>query len=851
MIRAWLERGIDHRWQILGVALIIAIGAAALLAQLRFDANYSALLPDDSPMVREFEAVREKLGGGTSDLILELRGPEAQRKAFARQLAGDLERDPRIAFADFELPGTSFVSTFFTERGLLLIPFSDLKELERAVKSAYRESIGRAVAIVDLEEESDPWQPVRDVQIRLADRAQKLRPRSGHGDDSARYVFVRPKVSMTELAGIRQFMSAVQAAVARLGAVHSDVEVRYAGRLAIHLAEQRATSEDLARATAIALVLVVLITAAMARRTTGPVIIAVPLVLSIEITLAASTLLVDRLNLISGFMMPALVGLGIDFGIHLYFRFLVEIAKNGQPTAAMRESIRATIGASATSALTTAGAFFALAAVDFRGFRELGLLGGLGVLVTFLTTYAVLPPLALTLTRVRTGIERSHRKTGHVMASSGVDFAPQCRPGPADGNTSVGSHGGHRRLWRRRIALLIVISAVLAGLWSLWQLPRLSFENDFDRLKGKADAIARTERIEAKFGLILAPAVIMVSDLETARRVEAIALAMARQAGEPTSGLSGAPTAIRDAVAITRLLPEDVSERLSLMTQMRDVLERVLAFGKLNQEDQQAIENLVELTRAQPWSVDDVPRPVRRRLMARDGSRFFVFVWPNNRLYRDTAMREWLGVLDSLTARARSAIQASGRAVNGSRSDQLAAAIRVLDERRLPLHVVDMVRRDLPAALALASLLVVLILIGHFRRVVSVVVVAGAIALAIVATLAVLAATAIQLNIYNAVIIPCIVGIGMDNAIHIQHAYHRGGVGSLPRVLSTTGIAVFLASLTTAVGFGATITARQGGLEAMGLTAVIGAMCAFVSSTVVLPAVLYLLERSRNGGPTT
>ncbi|MEM9489132.1 MAG: MMPL family transporter, partial [Myxococcota bacterium] len=264
----------------------------------------------------------------------------------------------------------------------------------------------------------------------------------------------------------------------------------------------------------------------------------------------------------------------------------------------------------------------------------------------------------------------------------------------------------------------------------------------------------------------------------------------------------------------------------------------VLAFAELSEDDEQSLEGLLGLARAQPWTVADLPESLRQRLVAADGSSLFVFVWPNDPLNTDYISAGWIAVLDALIARIRD----SDPAGNGGDEPE----VQVLDERRLPLAVVDLVRRDLSSAMTLAALLVILALIVHFRRWRPVVLTITAIALAMILTLAVLVVSDMHVNLYNAVLLPCIVGIGMDNAIHILHAYTRAGPGSLRRVLATTGVAVMLASLTTAIGFGATIIARQGGLRSMGLTAAVGALCAFALATIVLPAALRLLERPQS-----
>jgi hypothetical protein len=91
-------------------------------------------------------------------------------------------------------------------------------------------------------------------------------------------------------------------------------------------------------------------------------------------------------------------------------------------------------------------------------------------------------------------------------------------------------------------------------------------------------------------------------------------------------------------------------------------------------------------------------------------------------------------------------------------------------------------------------------------------------------------------------VIPSVLGLGIDNAVHLQHRYSAEGRGSVALVLATSGAAAMLATATTAIGFGAAIVARHVGIETMGMTALVGFGSVFVATTVAFPALLRLLE---------
>jgi predicted RND superfamily exporter protein len=108
---------------------------------------------------------------------------------------------------------------------------------------------------------------------------------------------------------------------------------------------------------------------------------------------------------------------------------------------------------------------------------------------------------------------------------------------------------------------------------------------------------------------------------------------------------------------------------------------------------------------------------------------------------------------------------------------------------------------------------------------------------------AVLHVTGTELNMFNLIVIPAAIGIGIDDMVHLLSRYGEEGRGSVLRVVRTTGVAVLLTSLTTAVGFGSALVARHAGLRSLGTTALIAIGFTLLSALVLLPSLLVLGER--------
>ena len=98
----------------------------------------------------------------------------------------------------------------------------------------------------------------------------------------------------------------------------------------------------------------------------------------------------------------------------------------------------------------------------------------------------------------------------------------------------------------------------------------------------------------------------------------------------------------------------------------------------------------------------------------------------------------------------------------------------------------------------------------------------------------------IPLNPANMIVLPLILGIGIDDGVHVVHDFRRQFGGY--RISRSTATAVLITTLTTNVGFGSLMLAQHEGLRSLGRVLTLGVTCCLVNSVVVLPAALKLLR---------
>lgn len=109
-------------------------------------------------------------------------------------------------------------------------------------------------------------------------------------------------------------------------------------------------------------------------------------------------------------------------------------------------------------------------------------------------------------------------------------------------------------------------------------------------------------------------------------------------------------------------------------------------------------------------------------------------------------------------------------------------------------------------------------------------------------TMGTLGALHVDLNPANLIILPLILGIGVDNGVHVMHDFRLQKLGDY-RTSPSLINALFLTSMSNMAGFASMILAPHRGLRSIGLVLTIGvASCLFISA-VLLPALLTLWSR--------
>ena len=161
--------------------------------------------------------------------------------------------------------------------------------------------------------------------------------------------------------------------------------------------------------------------------------------------------------------------------------------------------------------------------------------------------------------------------------------------------------------------------------------------------------------------------------------------------------------------------------------------------------------------------------------------------------------------------------------------------------------VMEKVSHELKLFLILAVVITAFILWMFFRTISSVVFSILVVAIGVVWSMGSIELFNYKITILTALIPPLIMVIGVPNCIflinkyHSEYARHGNRIKALARMISTVGISLFLANITTAIGFGVLVFTNSSFLTQFGAIAALNVMVTYFITLIFIPIILSFL----------
>lgn len=575
-----------------------------------------------------------------------------------------------------------------------------------------------------------------------------------------------------------------------------------------------------------------------------------PLSFGTLVTFGVVRLVLGKLNLITASFTSVLLGLG-DFGVHIQRGFSDLLKKGHDPKTAMEESMIHAGPGLVIGTLSVSVAFLTTLVTEFTAFAELGFIVSVGLLVMLAGTYLLVPPAVLLLLgkkprpspelggfRKLAGFVKRWPKTILFVALAITVFfvcwLPQTRFNgryfeflPKD----TESARGLKELERDTVA-----SPFVANL----RASSIDQARDFATKLRQLDTVASVETASDFFPELtetrMAALKKVVKSLEHDGKPADFATAKTKPADKAAflkSIASLSDTLEEVAYALREPQPESAKAADAAKEQLKKLKERVEATPeeRLTELQQQT---LALLDRAQTtarnvvergsYSVDDLPPLFQHRFVSKDRSEVALFIHPKGDVWE-------VPIAEAFTRDVASV------------SPEISGIATTLGEHP------KLIIKGFERATILAGILVLVILGISFRRPVDVFAAALPLILASVWMLGMMPILNLQFNHANMVVLPLLLGLGVEAGAHIMSSYKQscelhGGKAKLQDMLGSTGSAVFVAVLTTIFGFSVMMFAEYRAMFGLGLIMTIGMSATLALSLIVLPAVLVLFKRA-------
>jgi hopanoid biosynthesis associated RND transporter like protein HpnN len=619
--------------------------------------------------------------------------------------------------------------------------------------------------------------------------------------------------------------------IAQVEARHPETKIGLTGLPVMENDEMRVSQISMMEASLLSLLGVACLFVAGFGGLRHPVMTVGALLLAMAWSFGYITLTVGHLNILSISFGVVLIGLGIDFGVHYLARYLQLHRTTRSTDEALVQTARGVGPGIITGALTTAIAFFMAGLTEFTGVSELGVIAGGGILLCLVAALTVLPAM----------IHLSDAKRPNQVLPAPLDihgcldplFArPRLLLAVTLGGTALISVG-ISRLWYDHNLLNLQPE----GMESVELERKLLHESDQSVWFALSIAESRQELLQRKARFLELPSVQRVEEIASLfpadheqklpiiqqiyRRLETLPERPPRIPVDPPADLG---LVLARSQALAAGSPRTVRTQRQL-EQVRQALRQMPVaecYSRLSDYQQRMAGDLLSrlhtlraMANPEPPKLSDLPEGLVTRFVGH-GGRYLLKIYSKGNIWDMDAMEKFVHDVRSVDPRA------TGNPL------QTYEASREM-------------KRSYEEAAWYALAAVILVVYLDFRNLRYTLLAMAPLGLGMLQLFGLMGLLNIPLNPANMIVLPLVLGIGVDNGVHVVHDF-RTQKGRY-RISPSTASAILICSLTTMVGFGTLMIASHRGLQSLGRVLTIGVSCCLFASLVMLPAWLTWVTR--------
>lgn len=868
---------------ILGLALLLSVLSVVYTKRnMEFLTGRDDLMPRNAPFQVDYRAYRQEFGD-QEEIVVVVESDDAEKATHCSDaLFQRLNREKGV-YRELFYPGGL---PYFRRNGLLFMPLDDIRNLRSTLTMAapvlkdLAASPSVQTLFTSLTGQIDGYlangnkESLKSLTFMLTTLDKGFKSFDGKSSGMSMDSFLKggggDSPSMLESAGKQQVITILpvkeegsfvpaeraikttRAAVAEVLArpEFKGVKAGLTGVPVLEYEEMATSQRDIAIATVLSLTLTVVLLLFAFRGLLNVIAAMVSLIVGICLSFGFATAVVGHLNILSMVFAIMLIGLGIEYGIQVVLRYQEELRSGVSGMEAIETGLGANVRSIIMAAATVALAFATFALTDFKGIAELGIIAAGGVAICVVATFTVLPAMLVLLER--------YRKPGKTYLT-----VPD-----TDREVEIGGRPFFRALLSR--PRKVAAATLLLSLICVY--PTLMTRFDYNLMNLQAKGL---ESVEYAYKLM--------RSRENSGYFAVVTARDAAEARDLTRRLEELPS-VDHVVSLAALVPDRQKEKLAELAELRGVMAavqpkpyeenlRLMELPAVFENFRNRVEKLkiaLETARAPE------AKPVGAFLTTLDG--FFSSLEKEKDKNAVVMLRDFQGSMfaelpdklrmlkESLDASpvgdADVPAQLRQRFVGKSGKLLLQVAARKEIFERQPLsEFVTQVKSVVPHAtgepvMVYESLTVLRdsylrafvyafagiagILLINFKSVRFALIGVLPLASGLLLMVGGMWLAGVSFNSANIIVLPLILGVGIDSAIYIINRYRQGNESPAQVAVSSAGTGVFLNALTILFSFGALMVAHHQGVFSIGAVMSLGMVASVAVFLVFLPALLTL-----------
>jgi predicted RND superfamily exporter protein len=893
----------------LAIVSVLTIIFLALASNLKITMRWSDLLPSKDRRTISFNKIINEFVSATS-IVVVVQGEEERIKAYAEDVVPKIkltvdpkDKKPFIRRVDYKQE-----TEFIKNHGLMLIKADDLENMKDVYKnpnlvpllenistSLEKEYVYREESLSTREKEDGAFFLLDGIQnfINIMQRyveegfvAESLVQNNQSGaqqavdkllvgepyilsyDKTALVLNVIPNFTMLDIGKLVDGVDAVQEVVDSVLNDYPDVKAGLTGIMPVEHDEMVYSEKSIGYTTVIALIAVFVLLVISFRMWIAPILGLFNLVVGIIWAMGIASILVGTLNIMTYMMGVILIGLGIDFSIHMISGFTEGRSLGKQIQAALEETFLKSGKGILTGGITTSIAFLTLSISSSRGMKELGVVTGGGLVAILIVTFLFLPSL-LVLREYRFEKKKKKGKLRKEFTLRDISFK------------SLGNMG---KFLSRHFVVTLIISICITALL-IFSATKVSFDQNYMNLEPEGlPSIMLQDTVLEKFDLSMDYALILTENVaesramaEEAKDIGSVAVAEDISVYFPSKKQQERRipfiNEIRKSIEVTqpmatfrrgdyeRFLQQlgrlemnimeiqdmaflegqdkvdnkcaeivgeaDDAEPQSLIQNLVRILEKdkekaLAGLGEFQKDFAPYFKNsVIQMSSQDPIRFEDLPVAVLDRYTNEDRTKFLVTIFPADNIWQDAEfLKRFVGELEKVS----------------ENTTGMPPVFRAL---------IEIIGRDGRNAILLALVVVFFVLWLDYRKPGHALMAMIPLTIGVFWMVGMMGLAGMKLTVMSVMGLPMIVGIGVDDGVHIVHRWRIEGKGRISQVFASTGKAILLTSATTMLAFGSLVFSLWPGFASLGVAMFIGVGACFLSTVIILSAIVGLLERKR------